>query len=610
MRRPVGRKTKSAKCQVPRATGWRIINRWDCRLSLRERTFFRGAKDDSLSVPQPSTLNPQPPRRGSALIVVLIVVVLLTLGAYTFLDSMILESQAADFSARTAQSRALADSGVEFAAAMLGNPADLETENIYHNPEAFAGVTLLESASDTGRGRFTLVAPVENDTTGTQLRYGLVDESSKININAITALDLDEDQAHALLLAIPGMTDEAADGILDWVDSDDDERTYGAESLTYEGFEPPYSAKNGACESIDELLLVSGVTPALLYGEDANRNGLLDPNEDDGVLTSPPDDEDGLLDLGWNSYLTIFSSESNLQQDGTERIDLNQPLLTELYDQLNDEFGAETAMFITAFRLNGPVTPSAVSGSTTASTGDATTDNALQAIGNGIAQQITRVATGSGGGTDGAGSDAGAITRAGMDLSPGAKVTIVSLYELVDSQVTVAIDGTDTTLDSPWSSSGGLATSLPTLLEEMTTTSAATLDGRININQARREVLLGVPGMPADLPDLIASHQLIDADGLPITDLIGQRATTGWLLIDGLADLATMQLLDKYLCARGDVISVQSIGCFDKGGAVTRIEAVIDATQKPPRVIFRRDLTRLGPGYRPDQLVPAGDSPP
>lgn len=562
-------------------------------------------------VDKPSTINHKPSPRGSALIVVLIVVVLLTLGAYTFLDSMILERRAADFSARSAQSRALADSGVEYAAAMLGNPADIESENIYHNPDAFGGVILIESAGDTGRGRFSLVAPVENDSSGRQLRFGLVDESSKININALSALDLDEDQAHDLLMSIPGMTDEAADGILDWVDSDDDERTYGAESVTYLGFEPPYSAKNGACESIDELLLVSGVTPELLYGEDANRNGLLDPNEDDGDLTSPPDNEDGLLDLGWNAYLTIFSSESNLQQDGeSERIDLNQPLLTELYDQLNDEFGAETAMFITAFRLNGPVIPSPVAGSTTASTGDASTDDVLKAISNGLAQQITRVATGSGGGTDGAGGDAGAVTRAGMDLSPGAKVTIVSLYELVDAQVTVAIEGTDTTLDSPWLTTGSLATTLPTLLEQMTTTSATTLDGRININQARREVLFGLPGMPADLPDLIASHQLIDSDGLPLTDLIGQRATTGWLLIDGLADLPTMQLLDRYLCARGDVISVQSIGCFDRGGAVTRIEAVIDATQKPPRVIFRRDLTRLGPGYRPDQLIPNGTATP
>ena len=549
-----------------------------------------------------------PQRNGSALIIVLIVVVLLTLGAYTFLDSMILERRAADFSARSAQSRALADSGIEFAAAMLGNPADLETENIYHNPTAFAGVTLLASASDTGRGRFTLVAPVENDTTGKQLRYGLVDESSKINLNAITALKLTDEQGHALLKSIPGMTDEAADGLLDWVDSDDTQRTFGAESQIYQGLDPKYSAKNGACESIDELLLVQGVTPALLYGEDANRNGLLDPNEDDGDLTAPPDDQDGLLDLGWNSYLTIFSRESNLQQDGTDRIHLNQPLLTELYDQLNEESGADIATFITAFRLNGPVAPSTVAGTTTATTGNSATDIALQGIANGIAQQVTRVATGSGGGTDGTGSDAGAITRGGIDISAGAKVTLVSLYELVDAQVTVTINGKSTTLDSPWLSTN--STSLPTLLEKMSTTSATTLDGRININQARREVLLGIPNMPADLPDLIASHQLIGSDGQPQTELIGQRATTGWLLTDGLATVATMQQLDKYLCARGDVISVQSIGSFDRGGAVSRIEAVIDATQKPPRVIFRRDLTRLGPGYRPDQLIPVESKTP
>ena len=78
-------------------------------------------------------------------------------------------------------------------------------------------------------------------------------------------------------------------------------------------------------------------------------------------------------------------------------------------------------------------------------------------------------------------------------------------------------------------------------------------------------------------------------------------------MIDGLVDLPTMQVLDQYICARGDVMTVQSVGCFDRGGAVTRIEAVIAATQKPPTVIFRRDLTRLGPGYRIDQLVPAGN---
>lgn len=542
---------------------------------------------------RPSTLNPQP--RGSALIVVLIVVVLLSLGAYTFFDSMLLERRASDFSARTAQSRALADSGIEYAAAMLGNPTDIESENLYHNPESFAGVTLLESAGTTDRGRFTIIAPLENDTTGKGIRYGLIDESSKLNINAISALGLEEDQEHLMLMAIPGMTDEAADSILDFVDADTDPRA-SSDGET--------DTKNAACETLDELLLLTSVTPELLYGEDTNRNGIIDPNENDGAVTYPMDNEDGLLDLGFVAYLTVFSRESNLQQDGSERVDLNQPLLTELYDQLEPEFGTEVARFVTAFRLKGADVPSVVSGLSGVTTGDMETDDALEGIATGLSNQLFRVAQGTGG-TDGSGSDGGAVTRAGMDLSLGAATTIVSLYELVDAQVTVEIDGNETTLDSPWQSSA-LAATLPTLLEKMSTTSAATIDGRININQARKEILLGIPGMPEDLPDRIAAAQVIDDQGSPLTDLLAQRATTGWLLIEGLADLPTMQLLDKYLCARGDVMTVQSIGCFDRGGATTRIEAVIDATLKPPTVIFRRDLTRLGPGYRIDQLVPAG----
>lgn len=522
-------------------------------------------------------------RTGSALIVVLIVVVLLSLGAYTFLDSMLLERRASDFSARTAQSRALADSGVEYAAAMLGNPTDIETENLYHNPDSFAGVTLLESASATDRGRFTIIALLENDTTGKGIRYGLIDESSKLNINSIATSGLEEDQEHLIMMRIPGMTDEAADSILDFIDSDTDARSFS---------DGETSTKNAACESLDELLLMTSVTPELLYGEDSNRNGMLDPNENDGALTYPPDDEDDALDLGFNVFFTIYAVESNLQQDGAERVNLNQALLTELYDELETEFGAETARFITAFRLKGPVVPSPVAGLGTV--------NVFGNLPDEIAKAVANALTGSGG-------DPGSVTRAGMDLSAGSTTAIVSLYELVNAQVIVDIDGKETTLDSPWQTGSSLATSLPTLLEKMSTTSAATINGRINVNQARKEVLLGIPGIPEDLPDRIAAAQVIDDQGNPLTDVLAQRATTGWLLIDGLVDLPTMQVLDQYICARGDVMTVQSVGCFDRGGAVTRIEAVIDATQKPPTVIFRRDLTRLGPGYRIDQLVPAGN---
>jgi type II secretory pathway component PulK len=58
------------------------------------------------------------------------------------------------------------------------------------------------------------------------------------------------------------------DAILDWLDFDDgdQERPEGAEKDYYEGLEIPYAIKNGPMSSIEELLLIKGMTPELYYG--------------------------------------------------------------------------------------------------------------------------------------------------------------------------------------------------------------------------------------------------------------------------------------------------------------------------------------------------------
>ena len=47
----------------------------------------------------------------------------------------------------------------------------------------------------------------------------------------------------------------------------------------------------------------------VLYGEDANLNGILDPNENDGDVLPPTDNADGLLQPGLLEYVTIYSQE-------------------------------------------------------------------------------------------------------------------------------------------------------------------------------------------------------------------------------------------------------------------------------------------------------------
>src|SRR5690606_24881836 len=140
-------------------------------------------------------------------------------------------------------------------------------------------------------------------------------EGSKLNLNTATA---------EMLELLPNMTPEIAAAIVDWRDGDDDPSPYGAESQSYQMLDEPYNVKNSDFESPEELRLVLGVTPQILYGEDTNRNGILDPNEDDGDATYPPDDRDGKLDAGLIEYVTTFTREPNTRSNGERRINITQ----------------------------------------------------------------------------------------------------------------------------------------------------------------------------------------------------------------------------------------------------------------------------------------------
>ncbi|MBI5091000.1 MAG: general secretion pathway protein GspK [Candidatus Hydrogenedentes bacterium] len=146
--------------------------------------------------------------------------------------------------------------------------------------------------------------------------YGFIDEASKLNLNAPTTTP-------EMLVALPNMTQDVVDAILDWKDADSDARPSGAESDYYLLQNPPYNCKNGNFESVEELRLVKGVTTDLLFGEDTNLNGVLDPNENDGAASSPDDDADGKLKRGLLDFVTIYSQEPNTRADGSRRLNVN-----------------------------------------------------------------------------------------------------------------------------------------------------------------------------------------------------------------------------------------------------------------------------------------------
>src|SRR5262249_9776303 len=108
----------------------------------------------------------------------------------------------------------------------------------------------------------------------------------------------------------------------------------------------PYRCKNGPLDSLEELLLVRGVTPQLLFGNDRNRNGMFDPDEQSEGI-------DG-HDQGWSAYLTVYSREANADSTGMARININGQDLTVLPTQLVNALGSDLAYFILAYKLYGP----------------------------------------------------------------------------------------------------------------------------------------------------------------------------------------------------------------------------------------------------------------
>ncbi len=547
-------------------------------------------------------------RWGSVLLLVVVVIAMLTLAAFNFAQSMTTEMEAASMYTLDVQSRITADSGVEFVAALLGNRQTTVAENLIHNPSLFMGRVVSASPHLRANSRFTIIAPVEHDSKNGAIRYGLMDESAKLNLNYLPNMGLSNDDLDTLLLNIPNMTTDIADSILDWMDADDTKNPYGAESEDYQQMNPPYKAKNGPFETIDELLLVKGVTPTLLYGEDANRNGLLDPNENDGDKSPPLDNADGVLDHGFVAYFSVHGRETNRKKDGKLKINVNDGFLTDLYDALAEAFDEDTAKFIVGYRINGPSTPTAtsktnpVAASTklTANSSSTTTSTAPQSIQDQEAAasltDFLAFVTKSG----------GSVTRGGIDLSKGGspKGNIESLWELIGTKTSVKVNGTTTTLTSPWSSdAGSISTVLPELLDKLTTTKEEYLEGRININQARREILLGLPTMTEEIVNAIVAAQRLDSNGQPSLDTIRQHTTAAWLYAEGIVDIPGMMNLDPYITSHGDVYRVQVLGFFDGGGPVSRIEAMIDSTQLPPRVIAQRDLNELGRGYSRSHLL-------
>jgi general secretion pathway protein K len=190
---------------------------------------------------------------GLALMVVLWILAFLSIVFTAFTFSMRTELAAAGNFREDAEAYYLAEAGVYRAAAEIINAdrnADPDSwvydalkEHWHSNPAVYENVSL-------GRGRYWV---------------GVTDEESKIPLNAATETMLRR------LFWNSGVKDGRrlsviVDSVMDWRDPDKLHRVNGAEDDYYLSLPVPYKARNGNFETIEELLLVKGMSPEILYG--------------------------------------------------------------------------------------------------------------------------------------------------------------------------------------------------------------------------------------------------------------------------------------------------------------------------------------------------------
>ncbi|MBL8519166.1 MAG: general secretion pathway protein GspK [Betaproteobacteria bacterium] len=201
-------------------------------------------------------------QRGVALIIVIWIATLLTLLASSFIHAMRSDIQIVGNSVQRARLEAAAHAGVQ--------RAILE----FMKPPQLAGRWTTDGTPNAWAFR------------GNALEVTITDESAKIDINvAPDAL------VRALLMAqgVPEVEAIAlTDAILDWKDGDTLKRTRGAEDAEYESAGLAYRPANAAFQSIEELKLVFGMTPAIyervaplltIYSRQPGINSQIAPRE-------------------------------------------------------------------------------------------------------------------------------------------------------------------------------------------------------------------------------------------------------------------------------------------------------------------------------------------
>lgn len=126
---------------------------------------------------------------------------------------------------------------------------------------------------------------LQNLLSSDNLTVAVTDLSGKLQVNALVSQDQDPDKRQKqdqlqydiwLRFLTSGrfaveseqQAVDLLDAIRDWIDSDDLERDHGAEDGFYLSLDQPYKPRNAPVQTLEELLLIRGMTNDIFYGNE------------------------------------------------------------------------------------------------------------------------------------------------------------------------------------------------------------------------------------------------------------------------------------------------------------------------------------------------------
>ena len=465
---------------------------------------------------------------------VALVIALLALLSLGMVGIATIEFKTVTHSGQAIQLVQIVQSGIDAAGKAIDDPLH---PDLFNNPERFCGIEVvpaLLSPPDIGTGRFTIFSPrIEQDQLR-GIRFGLTRESAKLSLESILAWETESPgRGAAALQKLPGMTQTIIDSILDWLDADDDTRPQGAESAYYQQQRKTYRPRNAVPIALEELLLIRDVERTMIFGNDSQLSFGARQSDLRPKPAASDSDDDPFVPLDFTS-----SGFEEASQPSTGSASPWQFLLTPYSAEKLVNAQGVVRIFLNESNLEFLESQLRL---------HQLDEESIRFI---LAWRKTN------------GNIADAI-------------------DLLDAEVTSG----SATLTSPFSCAPSAKYErFLRLLDEAVTDSAIVVRGRINVNEASRPVLEAVPELTPDLVTTILERRK------PGTET--QRHAV-WLLAEGIVDKEIMKTLSRRLTTGGDVYRLQAAGFFDGTSSFHRAEAVLDATVKPPKMVFYKELSPL-----------------